>query len=193
MSAIILGVLLSRYTEINLRERKLELKEVIEQRKSIRSYEDKPVPDNKLLKVLEAARLAPSASNRQAWKFIVIKDAKTRQELGRAADGQVQVAGAPVIIAAVATNPESIMTCGVPTYAVDLAIAIDHMTLAAVDEGLGTCWIGRFSQEEARNILEVPDDCHIVTILPLGFPKEPGRQKVRKSIEEIVCYEKFKK
>jgi nitroreductase len=171
----------------------MELKEAIERRKSIRNYEDKPVPDNKLLKVLEAARLAPSARNKQACKFIVVKDTKTRQELGRAADGQTQVSGAPVIIAAVATNPREIMKCGVPTYAVDLAIAIDHMTLAAVDEGLGTCWIGRFSQEEAKNILGVHDDCHIVTILPLGFPKEPGRQKVRKSIEEIVCYEKFKK
>jgi nitroreductase len=66
------------------------------------------------------------------------------------------------------------------------------MTLAAVDEGLGTCWIGAFSQEQARNILKIPENCRIVTLLTLGFPKLTGRQKVRKSIDDIVCYETYK-
>jgi nitroreductase len=172
-------------------EKEMDLKEVIEKRKSIRHYEGKPIPEDKLMKVLEAARLAPSAHNGQSWKFIVVKDANTRQKLCRAAEGQSQVGEAPVIIAAVATSPRDVMKCGVPTYAVDLAIAIDHMTLSAADEGLGSCWIGRFSQEEAKAALGVPDDCQLVTILPLGFPAETGRQKTRKSLEEIVCYEKF--
>ena len=169
----------------------MELKEVIEKRKSIRRYEGKPIPEDKLMKVLEAARLAPSAHNGQSWKFIVVKDADTRQKLCQASEGQVQVGEAPVIIAAVATSTDDLMKCGVPTYAVDLAIAIDHMTLAAVDEGLGTCWIGRFSQEEASAALGVPDSCQVVTILPVGFPAEAGRQKTRKALEEIVCYEKY--
>ena len=169
----------------------MELKEAIKTRKSIRDYEDKPVPEEKLLRVLEAARLAPSASNRQRWKFIVVREEKRRQELARAAGGQTHVAKAPVVIAAVATMPEYVMKCGVPAYAVDLAIAVDHMTLAAVDEGLGTCWIGAFSQEEARGILKVPKDCRIVTLLPLGIPRQPGRPKVRKALDEIVCYETF--
>ena len=84
------------------------------------------------------------------------------------------------------------MICGVPEYAVDLAIAVDHMTLAAVDEGLGTCWIGAFSQEETRNILNVPAKYRIVALLPLGFPKQPEGPKTRKSLNEIVCYEIFK-
>lgn len=170
----------------------MELTEAIRERQSIRDYEDRPVPEEKLGKVLEAARLAPSASNRQRWKFIVVREAKRRQELARAAGGQTHLARAPVVIAAVATMPDYVMRCGVPAYAVDLAIAIDHMTLAAVDEGLGTCWIGAFSQEEARNILEVPEDYRIVTLLPLGFPRQAGREKVRKSLDEIVCYETFK-
>lgn len=170
----------------------MELKEAIKRRQSIRDYEDKPVPEDKLLKVLEAARLAPSGANRQAWKFVVVREGKRRQELARAAGGQTHVARAPVVIAAVATMPEGVMRCGVPDYAVDLAIAVDHMTLAAVDEGLGTCWIGAFSQEEARDILKVPENYRIVALLPLGFPKQTGRPKVRKSLDEIMCYETFK-
>jgi nitroreductase len=88
--------------------------------------------------------------------------------------------------------PECLMRCGVPGYAVDLAIAVDHMTLAAVDEGLGTCWIGAFSQEAARDILNIPDKYRIVSLLTLGFPKTPGRPKSRKSLDEILCYETFK-
>ena len=170
----------------------MELKEVIKKRRSVRAYKDTPVPEDKLLSVLEAARLAPSGSNRQAWKFIVVKDKKKRQELAVAAEGQTFVAEAPVIIAAVATMPKPVMICGVPEYAVDLAIAVDHMTLAAVDEGLGTCWIGAFSQEETRAILSVPAKYRIVALLPLGFPKQPEGPKTRKSLNEIVCYEVFK-
>ncbi|HEY33240.1 MAG TPA: nitroreductase [Dehalococcoidia bacterium] len=170
----------------------MELMEAIRKRASIRSYEDRPVPDDKLLKVLEAARLAPSASNRQRWKFIVVKDRERRKALSRAAGGQAHLAEAPVVIVAVATMPEYIMRCGIPAYAIDLAIAVDHMTLAAADEGLGTCWIGAFSQEEARKVVGVPDNYRIVTVMPLGFPRLPGREKTRKSLDEIVCYEAFR-
>jgi nitroreductase len=170
----------------------MELKEVIEKRESIRDYEDKPIPQDKLLRVLEAARLAPSGSNRQPWKFVVVKDRKTRQKLAQAAEGQTFVGKASVVIAAVATIPELVMICGVPEYAVDLAIAVDHLTLAAVNEGLGTCWIGAFSQEKVCDILKIPKSCRTVALLPLGFPKQPGRPKVRKSLDEIVCYETFK-
>jgi len=170
----------------------MELTEAIKKRQSIRDYEEWPVPEEKLRKVLEAARLAPSASNRQRWKFVVVRESKRRQKLAQAAGGQAHLARAPVVIAAVATMPEYVMRCGVPAYAVDLAIAVDHMTLAAVDEGLGTCWIGAFSQEKARDILEVPENYRIVTLLPLGFPRQAGKEKVRKSLDEIMCYEIFK-
>ena len=170
----------------------MELKEVIEKRESIRDYEDKPIPQDKLLRVLEAARLAPSGSNRQPWKFVVVKDRQTRQKLAQAAEGQTFVGKAPVVIIAVATMPELVMICGVEEYPVDLAIAVDHLTLAAVDEGLGTCWIGAFSQEKVRDILKIPKSCRTVALLPLGFPKQQGRPKVRKSLDEIVCYETFK-
>jgi len=169
----------------------MELKEAIERRQSIRAYEDKPVPEEKLKKVLEAARLAPSASNRQPWKFVVVRESKRRQELARAANGQTFVGEAPIVIAAVATRVEHIMACGVPSHPVDLAIAVDHMTLAAIDEGLGTCWIGAFSQEKVKEILRIPEKYRVVALLPLGFPREEKEMKLRKPLEEIVCYETF--
>ena len=170
----------------------MEVSEAIRKRQSIRAYEDKPVPEDKLNRILEAARLAPSASNRQSWKFVVVKDAQQRRELGLAANGQSFIGEAPVIIAAVATEPKGIMICEVPRYAVDLAIAVEHIALAAVEEGLGTCWIGAFSQKKVKEILGVPEQYQVVTVLPLGFPRQEERAKIRKSLQEIVCYDTFK-
>ena len=169
----------------------MEVQEAIKKRKSIRGYQDKPIPEDKLQRVLEAARLAPSGGNRQQWKFVVVKDAEKRKLLSKAANGQQHVAGAPVVVAGVATAPGNVMMCGVPGHPVDLAIALDHMTLVAVDEGLGSCWIGAFSQDEARRVLEIPNNCLIVCLLTLGFPKDEGRLKTRKPLEEIICYDAY--
>jgi nitroreductase len=169
----------------------MDVHEAIKQRKSIRTYKNDPIPENKLQKVLEAARLAPSASNQQQWKFVVVRDEAKRKQLSIAANGQPHVAKAPVVIAGVAMDVNRVMMCGIHTYPIDLAIAIDHITLAAVNEGLGTCWIGAFSQDQARKVIGVPDKYTIVGLLPLGFPAEEGRTKSRKSLDEIVCYDSF--
>ncbi len=169
----------------------MEVQEAIRKRNSIRAYEDRQVPEDKLLRVLEAARLAPSGRNSQAWKFIVVRDDEKRQELGRLSGNQAHVHTAPVIIAAVATRPDEKMPCGIPEAPVDVAIAIDHMTLTAMDEGLGTCWIGAFAQEEVKRLLGVPEHLSIISLLTLGFPDEAGRPKSRKTLEEIVCYDTY--
>jgi nitroreductase len=166
----------------------MDVMEAIRERRSVRAYQEKPVAEDILLQVLEAGRLAPSANNRQPWTFVVVRDEAKRLALARAAS-QDFIAEAPVIIAAVALEYEKEMTCEVPAYAVDLAIAADHMTLAAVKFNLGTCWIGAFSQDRAREILDVPDDCRIVTLLPLGYPADSPRQKIRKSLDEVVSYD----
>jgi nitroreductase len=166
----------------------MEFKEVVSKRQSVR---DKPVPEEIIKRVLEAARLAPSARNEQQWKFIVIRDAIKRQQLMRAANNQAQVGQAPVIIAAIALENERLMQCGVLSYAVNLGIAIEHIALAATDEGLGTCWIGAFSQDMAREALGVPGKYKIVTIMPLGYPRQLREPAPRKSAEEITCYETF--
>jgi nitroreductase len=168
----------------------MNVSEAIKNRYSCRSYKAEPVPEEKLRKILEAARLAPSAHNAQERKFIVVKDAKKRKEVAEAV-GQSFIAEAPVIIAAVGLNPEDVLSSGIPDYVVNLAIAVDHMTLQATEEGLGTCWIGAFSQEEVKKVLEIPEEYKIVVLMPLGFPAEKGRSKIRKSLEEIISYDKF--
>ncbi len=168
----------------------MEVLKAIQNRRSVRSYKPDAVPEEKLQKVLEAARLAPSARNNQDWKFIVVRDLDKRKALAKSA-GQDFIAQAPVIIAAVSLNPDYIMSCGTPAYAVDLAIAVDHMTLAAVEEGLGTCWIGAFSQEEVKKILNIPENCRVVVLLPLGFPMDSPQTKSRKELKEIVSYDTY--
>lgn len=169
----------------------MELMAVIEGRRSVRAYKSQDISEEKLGRILEAARLAPSASNRQPWKFIVVRDLRKRQELVKAARGQSFIGEAPVVIAGVALEPERIMSCEVPAYAVDLAIALAYIGLAAQNEGLGTCWIGAFSQEDVKRILGIPDSYKIVALMPMGYPADPPGRKNRKPLEDIVCYERF--
>jgi len=170
----------------------MDIEKVIKKRRSVRSYREQAVEKEKLKKVLEAARLAPSAKNEQAWKFVVVRDKSTRQALAEAAAGQSFVGEAPVVIAAIALDPERVMGCGVPAYAVDLAIAIDHMSLQAADLGLGTCWIGAFDQKRVKEILKIPAEVKVVSLLPLGYPADSPGLKNRKALGEIVCFDSFK-
>lgn len=134
----------------------MDVMTAIRTRRSIRSYRDQPVEPEKLARVLEAARRAPSAKNMQAWKFVVVTDPQTRARLVPVANDQAFVGQAPVVIAACALRPDYVMPCGVPAHPVDLAIAVDHITLQAVAEGWGTCWIGAFQQEACKELLGIP-------------------------------------
>ncbi|OGG55488.1 MAG: nitroreductase [Candidatus Handelsmanbacteria bacterium RIFCSPLOWO2_12_FULL_64_10] len=166
--------------------------EIIRKRWSVRAYLDDPVPDEVLNRLLEAARWAPSARNLQPYRLIVVQDRQRRQELARAANEQLFIAEAPVVIAAVSLDPEHAMSCGVPAYAVDAAIAVDHLILAAAAEGLGTCWIGAFSQDRVRRVLGVPETCKVVILTPLGYPAdEVPVDRSRKPMSDLVCYERF--
>ncbi len=169
----------------------MDIYEAIKNRHSTRSYQDKAVEDDKLKRILNAGRCAPSARNRQELKFIVVRDSHLRNALA-AASNQPFVVQAPVIIAVVGLTPDEKMHCDIPTDPVDCAIAIDHMTLAAVAEGLGTCWVGHFEQGQCRQVLSVPDTAKIVELLPLGYPAGEPVAKNRKPLEEIVCYDQFK-
>lgn len=170
----------------------MDIFEAIELRKSVRSYLNKPVEDEKLKKILEAARLSPSASNRQERRFVVVKNENTRQQLSIASKNQTFVAHAPVVIACCAQTDGHIMSCGQATYPIDLSIAIDHMTLAAAALQLGTCWIGAFSEEEVKQILCVPKEIRVVELLTLGYPSDPSKMpKHRLPLDELVKYEKW--
>jgi len=169
----------------------MAIMEQIKKRYSVRSYQNKPVEKKKLDAVLEAARLAPSAKNFQEWRFVVVQDAETRKKLVPAANNQSFVGQAPVIIACCATNCDHVMRCGQLSYPIDLAIAIDHMTLQAVEEGLGTCWVGSFYEDQVKNILGIPAGIRVVELLALGYPADSVRPKNRNPIETIVSYDKW--
>ena len=169
----------------------MDVMTAIKTRRSIRNYKDAEIEEEKLEKVLETARLAPSASNRQQWKFIVVKDEDTRKKLAVAARNQHFVGEAPCVIVACATETEHMMPCGQLSYPIDLAIAVDHMTLKAVEEGLGTCWIGAFDEAEVKKILGIPEKIRVVQLLPIGYPEYVPSQTPRKMFEEVVVFEKW--
>jgi len=171
----------------------MNVKEAILKRRSVRAYKEKEVSPSILEEIMDSVRMAPSASNRQDWKFVLVEDEATKEKLYEAANRQSFVRQAPVVIAGVATDPEEMMSCDVNPGTVDLSIALDHLTLRAAEEGLGTCWIGAFEQEKAKEIMGIPDDCKVIALMPLGYPKEElvKRDKQRKSLEEIVSYNSF--
>jgi nitroreductase len=166
--------------------------EAIKLRRSIRAYQERKIEEEELNKVLEAARLAPSASNRQEWKFIVVKDKDLKEKLAIAADEQTFIGEAPIVIVACATESESIMLCGQPRYTVDVSIAMSFIILQARELGLGTCWIGAFNESSVKEILGIPEYIRVVTITPLGYPDEDPPASFRKKMEHIVCFNKYK-
>jgi len=168
----------------------MNVMDAIKKRKSVRKYLDKPVKDKKLNTVLEAGRLAPSASNRQEWRFVIVRDPETRKKLAEAANRQTFVGKAPVVIVACAETDGHVMMCGQPNYAIDVAIALDHMTLAAVESGLGTCWIGAFDERRVKKILGIPEEIRVVELMPIGYPSDPSPvEKKRLPLDTIVKYE----
>jgi nitroreductase len=164
--------------------------DAVRTRKSVRKYMSKPVEKEKLTAILEAGRLAPSASNRQEWRFVVVSDDATKRKLAEAANNQVFIGEAAVVIAACAETDGHIMRCGQPCYPIDVAIALDHVTLAAVELGLGTCWIGSFDERRVKQILGIPAEVRVIALMPLGYPSDSSMaKKNRLPFNEIVKYE----
>jgi nitroreductase len=170
---------------------------VVKTRRSVRAFSDKAIPDEVLGRVLEAARLAPSACNFQPWRFIVVKDAATRRQLAQQAHSQTFVGKAPVVMVCCGKRyPQKYNWIGDSLYLVDLGIAIEHMALAARNEGLGTCWIGAFQDQPIKKLLGIPADQDVVMLLPVGYPVSDDQFSAtteRLSLEQIVYWERFGK
>ena len=164
----------------------------IQQRYSARSYQRRPVEKEKLEIILQAARLAPSANNKQEWRFLVVQDADTRKKLCIAANKQAFVAEAPVIIVCCSAISDNVMRCGHLAYPIDVAIAMEHMALQAVEEGLGTCWIGSFYEDQVKAVLGIPPPVRVVELMAMGYPADAPRDKSRLPLEQIVCHERWK-
>ena len=166
--------------------------DAIKTRKSVRAYRDRPIENEKLEVVLEAARLAPSASNRQEWRFVIVRNPETREKLAQAAGNQGFIGKAPVVIVACAETDNHVMRCGQLCYPIDVAIALDHMALTAVELGLGTCWIGHFDESKVKEILDIPQNIRVVELMPLGYPVDPAViTKRRLPLGTIVKYEQW--
>jgi len=170
----------------------MDFLELVKARYSVRSYQDKPVPEEILARILETVRLAPSGANRQPWRFVVVQDLETRKRLATACNGQQFVGQAPVVVAGCGLMPDRIMRCGMPGDPIDLAIAMEHLALAATAEGLGTCWIGAFEQNKVRDVLGIPETARVVEVMTLGYPEDAPSPKKRKALDEIVCYDSWK-
>ena len=170
--------------------------EAIVKRNSIRSYQQKNIPEDVLNEIFEAARLAPSASNRQPWKFVIVQDKELKEKVMKASQLhhrlQPFIAEASAIIAGCATDVFHIMPNGVPSHYVDLSIALEHISLQAAELGLGTCWIGAFDQGKLKEILNIPEDITIVCLMTLGYPAGNSIQRKRKPLEDIICYNYYK-
>ena len=166
--------------------------EAMQNRRSVRAYDPRPIPLETFQRLQLALRIAPSACNFQPWHFILVRDDKLRIEVAKASKGQMWMAKAPLIVVA----------CGLPKNAykqmgghknsveIDISIALDHLSLVAVSEGLGTCWIGAFDEQKIKQLLHIPEDAIPIALMPVGYPKttdlnHPVSENDRKNPEEI--------
>ncbi|UCD98446.1 MAG: nitroreductase family protein [Chloroflexota bacterium] len=167
----------------------MRFQELIHRRYSVRDYLPKEIDPTLLNLILTAAQFAPTAANRQPFRLIVISTAGKQDQLREIYDREWFV-NAPIIICA----------CGIPEIAwvredgklyldADIAIVMDHVSLAAADLGLGSCWVASFQTERARDILQIPDDAEPIVFMSLGYPAGEPEEKERKPIEELVAYE----
>ncbi len=170
----------------------MEFKELVKQRFSLRNFSEKHVGKQDILDLLEVARMAPSAANKQPWLFYIIEDEETRRKI----DGCYSkdwISKAPVLIVICGNHLDSWKRFDNKDHCdIDIAIAIDHLTLAATEKGLGTCWICKFDAEKCQQILELPKFVEPIALLPLGYKNaEPDTNrfnKARKKIDEIVIW-----
>ena len=172
--------------------------DAIRTRRSVRSYAAKPIPAEVMERMRQALRLAPSACNIQPRHFIFVTDAALRREVAQAANGQKWMADAPVTVVGCGLPQEAYKRMGGHGNSVDadVAIALDHLTLAAVAEGVGTCWIGAFDEEKVKSLLKIPEEVKVVAMTPLGYPTssdlnrpiEDGRRKGEPEIFSVNRY-----
>ncbi len=173
----------------------MDVFEAIQERRSVRAYQDAPVPREKLEKILEAARLAPSARNTEPWHFIAVTDKETRKILSKGAYAKF-LSEAPLVIVACGDKEAS-----PDWYAIDVALAVENMILTATSEGLGTCCVGSFDEKEVKKTVKAPDNFEVLLLLAVGYSRKKldlssklmhlGRS--RKTLSEVASEETFEK
>lgn len=159
----------------------MELRDVLTKRRSIRKYSKRAVSGRKLRRLYKALQIAPSGGNKQNYTFIFVTDAQKRRQIAEQAGHQEFLTEAPVLMVAVCE----------PGGGFDVAIAADHMILAATDAGLGTCWVGWFEREPVKRILGIPDSKEVPILVTIGHPLEKPGPRERKSLEELIMHEEY--
>ena len=166
----------------------MDFMNLVMKRRSIRKYKPDQVPKKDIEYVLEAARQAPSWANRQCWRYIIVSDEATRKKITT----REWTAEAPIIILGCADPTKAGNKDEKPYYMLDMGISMEHLILAAAEKGLGTCWIGgQFDEKVVREALGVPESHRVVALTPLGYPDESPAAKERKSLAEMVTWEKW--
>jgi nitroreductase len=168
----------------------MDVSEAIRNRYSCRQYQDKPLEQDKLAAVLEAARQAPSAKNLQDWRLVVVTDKQTKTKLAVAANNQTFLEGAGAIIVA-CTVSDHVMRCGQAVGPIDVAIALEHICLQATELGLATCWIGSFYADKVKPIVGIPDNVTVIELMALGYPADAPKEHRREPIDRIASFEKW--
>ena len=176
----------------------MDVLEAISRRRSVRAYSAEPIPAEVMERMRRALRSAPSACNYQPWHFIFVSDEGLRRKVAEAASGQSFMAVAPITVVACGLPEQAYKTMGGYGNSVDIdvAIALDHLALAAVAEGLGTCWIGAFKEPEVKRLLGVPREVKVVAMTPLGYPASPDLNRPladsqRKPAAEIFSTDRY--
>lgn len=173
----------------------MDIFQVFRDRRSIRKYKDLPVEREKIEQVLDAARLAPSWKNLQCWRFLVLTRPEQREKLLDAFlddnPGKKAIAMAPVVIVACGNPAESDAANGINYFVADVAIAFEHLCLAAHAVGLGTCWMGLYDEAVVKAALAIPDAIRVVGITPLGYPDQEPRPRPRKALSEIAFFDEW--
>jgi nitroreductase len=173
----------------------MDVFEAVEQRRSIRSYQDTPVPREVLEKILEAARLAPSANNREPWHFIAVTNPEKRKELSKGMWAKF-LTQTPLVIVACGDKKAS-----PKWYAVDVALAVENMVLTATNEGLGTCVVGSFDEKDVKMLLKIPENFEALIMLAVGYPIEKvdlsskllNLVRTKKTFSEVASEEEYGK
>lgn len=167
----------------------MTLKELSENRYSVRSFEEKEVENESLAYILQCVRLAPSAVNLQPWKFYVVKNEENKAKL-RQCYSRDWFNYAPMYIIACVNHSEEWTRKydSKPHGDIDVSIAVEHLCLAATEKGLGTCWVCNFNAPLCHQLLNLPKDEEPIALIPIGYPKGDIPPKKRKTLDEIVCW-----
>ena len=169
----------------------MEFSEVIRKRISIRKFKKQSVEKEKIDTLLNTLAVAPSASNRQQWKFVAVTDKEVLAKLVVAAESRPPVSVAPLVFCICSTENEEVNDSGINRGAIDGSIASTYLHLASVDLGLGSCWVGSFDQKLAAEAIGCPDYAKVISLFAVGYPDEDPNPRPRKPVEQVIAYNHF--